>query len=180
MMKKAVFLDRDGVINIDKNYVYQIEEFEFVDGIFTMLRFFQEMGYLLVIVTNQAGIGRGYYTEREFLLLTNWMLDQFKQQDINIAKVDFSPYHPLHGIGKYKIESNCRKPNPGMILRSAQELDIDLAESIMIGDKTSDIAAAHNAGISRTVLIDQSNGAHSVDSNDLVLTQVKDVVEYWR
>ncbi|QGQ98485.1 HAD family hydrolase [Paenibacillus psychroresistens] len=156
MKKKALFLDRDGIINVEKNYVYKIEDFEFMDGIFEILRFFQEKGYLLIIITNQAGIGRGYYTEEEFHILTAWMLKQFELQGIYITKVEFSPYHPEHGLGKYKLDSDCRKPNPGMILRSAKEFDVDLTESILIGDKDSDIEAGLRAGVNKNILI--SNG----------------------
>jgi len=157
MKKKALFLDRDGVINVDKGYVHRIEDFEFIDGIFDVLKYFQNKGFLLIIITNQAGIGRGYYTKDDFFMLTNWMLAQFKNKGIHIAKVYFSPYHPVHGQGKYKKDSFCRKPNPGMILKAQEEFNMDLSESILIGDKVSDIKAGETAGIGCNILMESSN-----------------------
>lgn len=153
MKKKAVFLDRDGVINVEKNYVHKIEDFEFMDGIFNLLRFFQEKGYLLIIITNQAGIGRGYYTEKQFHILNDWMLQQFENENIQITKVYYCPYHPEHGLGDYKRDSFDRKPNPGMILKAAKEFNVDLRQSILIGDKQSDIQAGVSAGIEKNILL---------------------------
>src|SRR4051812_49177389 len=105
MRPKALLLDRDGVINLDRSYVYKVEEFEFNEGIFENLLRFQLAGFLLIIVTNQAGIGRGYYTEDDFWVLTAWMIRQFESKGIQIAKVYFCPYHPVHGIGEYKLDA---------------------------------------------------------------------------
>jgi D-glycero-D-manno-heptose 1,7-bisphosphate phosphatase len=145
--KRALFLDRDGVINIEKNYVHRIEDFEFIDGIFELCKTAQDLGFHLFVITNQAGIGRGYYTEQEFHQLTEWMLERFGERNINISKVYFCPYHPTAGIGKYRRESFDRKPNPGMLLKAAQEFDLHLPSSILIGDKISDIEAGQAAGI---------------------------------
>ncbi|MBI3901590.1 MAG: HAD family hydrolase [Nitrosomonadales bacterium] len=152
-MKKALFLDRDGIINLDQGYVYQPEKFEFVEGIFDVCRYADEQGYLLVVVTNQAGIGRGYYTEQDFQNLTQWMLGQFAKQDITITAVYHCPYHPQAGIGDFRKESFDRKPNPGMLLRAQSDLALDLKESMLVGDKESDIEAAINAGVGCSVLI---------------------------
>jgi D-glycero-D-manno-heptose 1,7-bisphosphate phosphatase len=154
---KAIFLDRDGVINVEKNYVYSIEDFEFIDGIFETLKYFQSQGYLLIIITNQAGIGRGYYSEEDFNILTEWMIEEFKKRDIIIDKVYFCPYHPEHGIGKYKFDSYDRKPNPGMILKAVEEKGIDLTKSILIGDKYTDILAGEKAGIPVNILMESQN-----------------------
>jgi len=116
---KALILDRDGVVNLDKDYVYRIEDFEFIDGIFNLCRDAAAQGYLIFIITNQSGIGRGYYTEADFHALTDWMKARFHEEGVTITQVYFCPYHPVHGIGKYKQDSNDRKPNPGMILRAA-------------------------------------------------------------
>ncbi len=151
-MNKAVFLDRDGVINIEKNYVYKIEDFEFMPGIFDLCRKYQQEGYLIFIITNQAGIARGYYTEKQFLILTDWMIKELKKQDITITKVYFCPHHP-----DFTGECECRKPNPGMILQAAKEFDIDLSESILIGDKESDIEAGKRAGVSINININISD-----------------------
>src|SRR4051794_27604058 len=118
MKNRALFLDRDGVINIDKNYVYKIEDFEFVDGVFEVLHYFQTIGYLLIVITNQAGIARRYYSEHDFHVLNTWMLKQFEMKGICISKVYYCPYHAKYGIGEYKKNAFCRKPNPGMILKA--------------------------------------------------------------
>jgi len=145
-MNKAVFLDRDGVINIDKSYVYKIEEFEFVEGVFECLKHFVDKGYKLIIVTNQSGIGRGYYTQSAFEELTSFMLKEFSKQGIEIEKVYFCPAAP-------EENSPNRKPKPGMLLQGQKEFSIDMAASWMIGDKKSDIQAGNNAGISQTIYI---------------------------
>jgi len=175
MKHKALFLDRDGVINVEKNYAYKIEDFEFMDGIFEVLRHFQDKGYLLIVVTNQAGIGRGYYTEEDFHKLNNWMLDRFKQNHIFITKVYYCPYHPEFGIGEYKRESFDRKPNPGMILKAAQEFNLDLGESILVGDKESDIEAAISAKIGTSILL--SNAKHVKTKADYVISHLSDLIQ---
>lgn len=148
----ALFLDRDGVINIDRHYVHQIAQFTFIDGIFELGRRAQDAGFKLVVVTNQAGIGRGYYTEAQFHTLSDWMCQQFAEEGVVIDRVYYCPYHPEYGIGAYKVDSFDRKPNPGMILRARDELGLSLEESILIGDSGTDIAAARAANIGRTVL----------------------------
>ena len=153
MSHKALFLDRDGVINVEKNYVHRIEDFDFMDGIFDLAATAQKEQYLLVIITNQAGIARGYYTEEDFQKLNQWMLEQFKQKGIIIQGVYFCPFHPVHGKGKYKVDSEFRKPGPGMILQAQKELDIDLSRSLLLGDKESDIEAGLRAGIGKTILL---------------------------
>ncbi len=141
-MKKALFLDRDGVVNLELDYVYRIEDFEFVPGIFELCAEFQQRGFLIFIITNQAGIARGYYSEADFRKLTNWMVQEFKSNGITIEKTYHCPHHPDFGG-----ECDCRKPNPGMILQARAEYDLDLKQSVLIGDKQSDIQAGINAGI---------------------------------
>ncbi|MFL6449624.1 MAG: D-glycero-alpha-D-manno-heptose-1,7-bisphosphate 7-phosphatase [Bryobacteraceae bacterium] len=145
-MNKALFLDRDGVINVERGYLYRQEEFEFIDGIFEVCHSAAALGYLLLVVTNQAGIARGYYTEADFLRVTEWMIQEFRRRNITIAKVYYCPYH-LDGIGMYRRDSPDRKPKPGMLLRATQEFRLDPASSVLIGDKLSDIHAAEAAGI---------------------------------
>jgi D-glycero-D-manno-heptose 1,7-bisphosphate phosphatase len=147
MARKALFLDRDGVINQDFGYVHRIEDFVFTDGIFELVSFAMSRRYLVVVVTNQAGIGRGYYSEAEFLALMDWVSRQFADRDGRIDAVYFCPDHPVHGIGPYHRHSHNRKPEPGMILQAAEDWGIDLSASIMIGDKASDMQAAARAGI---------------------------------
>jgi D-glycero-D-manno-heptose 1,7-bisphosphate phosphatase len=152
MGKPALFLDRDGVINIDHAYVHRKEDFDFVDGIFDLVRTARERGYLVFVITNQAGIGRGKYTEADFHTLTEWMCAEFAARGAPIDKVYFCPYHAEHGIGHYKAESEFRKPNPGMILQAAREFDVDLAASVLLGDMETDIQAGVRAGVGTTLL----------------------------
>lgn len=171
MKNKALFLDRDGVINVEKNYVHKIEDFEFIDGVFETLRFFQSKGYLLIIITNQAGIGRGYYTEEDFHILNDWMLERFKEEGISITKVYYSPYHPVYGVGEYKKDSLCRKPNPGMILQAKKDFDIDLSQSILVGDKETDIEAGIRAGIDINIIVETG---YKVDN---ITTKAKRIID---
>jgi len=143
---RALFLDRDGVINHDSGYTAKAADFKFIDGIFDLCREAKRLGYLLIVVTNQAGIGRGYYTEDDFFTLTKWMCERFEHEHAPLTAVFHCPNHPEHGIGPYKIDSFDRKPNPGMLLRAAEIHGVDLSRSIMIGDKDSDMQAAFKAG----------------------------------
>lgn len=152
-MKRALFLDRDGIINEDRHYVHRIEDFHFVDGIFDLCRAATDAGLSIIIVTNQAGIARGFYTEQQFRTLTAWMTAQFSDTGLKIDQVYFCPHHPLHGMGPYKLECHCRKPRPGMIQQAQAEHNICLRDSILIGDKESDILAAKAAGVGSTVLV---------------------------
>ncbi len=147
-MKKALFLDRDGVINIDKVHVYRKEDFEFSEGIFELCRRYLDTGFLIVVITNQAGIAKGIYTEEDFEKLTRWMTGQFRKRGIKISKVYHCPHHPdING------ECACRKPNPGMILQAVNEFDLDITKCILIGDKETDLEAGRRAGINESNLI---------------------------
>lgn len=137
---------------MDGSYIYKPEDFRFMDGIFDFCRAAQEKGYLLIVATNQSGIARGYYSEEDFLSLTEWMLERFREQEIEIQKVYYCPYHPTKGTGKYRAESHDRKPNPGMLERAAREFDIDLAASLVLGDKDSDMLAGRAAGVGKLIL----------------------------
>lgn len=151
-LSPALFLDRDGVINIDKGYVHTPEATEFVEGIFELVRHANQQGYKVIIITNQAGIGRGYYTEEDFHKYMDWMRGEFDKEDAHIDAVYFCPHHATHGIGQYKTTCTHRKPAPGMILQAAKEHNIDLTRSIMLGDKESDMQAAEAAKIGKAVL----------------------------
>ncbi len=148
---KVAFLDRDGVINVDYGYVGNIDRFKFKEGIFELLHFLQEKGYKLFIVTNQSGIARGYYSENDFHNLMKYMIDELKKRGIEITDYKFCPHHP-----NITGECECRKPKPGMILDLAKQYNIDIKNSIMIGDSLSDIEAAKNAGIKRSYLVKNS------------------------
>ena len=148
MKAKALFLDRDGVINHEINYLHKIEDFRFVEGIFDLCRNFQRNNFLLFVITNQAGIARGYYTEQDFTVLTEWMITKFREQGILITKVYYCPHHP-----EITGECSCRKPHPGMIMQAEQEFNLNLAWSVLIGDKISDIEAGKNAGVGINILV---------------------------
>lgn len=146
-MNKGFFLDRDGVVNIDHGYVHKISNFDFIDGIFELTTEAIKKKYLIFIITNQAGIGRGFYSIDDFNNLTKWMNKKFLKHGVLINKVYFSPYHPIYGKGKYKQDHFSRKPKPGMINQASKEFNIDLNKSVLIGDKLTDIEAGLNAGI---------------------------------
>ncbi|MEA3373895.1 MAG: D-glycero-beta-D-manno-heptose 1,7-bisphosphate 7-phosphatase [Campylobacterota bacterium] len=145
----ALFLDRDGVINVDTAYLHKIEDFDFIDGIFDLCKRAQEKGYLIVVVTNQSGIARGHYSEEEFETLTHWMVEQFAEAGIQISGVYHCPHHPdITG------PCRCRKPEPGMLLDAAEDLNIDLRQSLLVGDKERDIEAAIRSGVPVQYLFD--------------------------
>lgn len=166
MAQPALFLDRDGVINVDTGYVHSPEECVFIDGIFELTRHAREAGYLVVVVTNQAGIGRGYYTEHQFHAFMDWMRGEFRRQGSALDAVYYCPDHPVHGIGPYRRDTDMRKPGPGMFLQAAREHDIDLARSLMVGDSPTDMAAARAAGVGTPLLLGgaSSTGVHAVAS----------------
>ena len=151
--RPALFLDRDGVINIDSGYIYRKEDFIFIDGIFELVAAAKNAGFLCIIVTNQAGIGRGMYSEAQFHELMDWVSAQFMEHGGQIDATYFCPNHPEHGLGPYKKRCDFRKPKPGMILKAAREHSVDLAQSILVGDKETDIEAAVSAGVGRRVLL---------------------------
>ena len=152
-LRRALFLDRDGVINEEVGYLYRPEECHFVDGIVPLLQTANALGVFTCVVTNQAGIARGLYTEEDFYRLMEYMLAELASRHARVDAVYFSPYHPVHGTGKYRRESDCRKPAPGMLLRAAAEYDLDLARSVMVGDRCSDLLAGNAAGVRDLFLI---------------------------
>ncbi len=153
MSGKALFLDRDGVVNIEIGYLHRVEEVRFLPGIFSLCRTAMRLGYRLVIVTNQSGIARGYYTEADFETLMFWMRGELRAQGVELDAVYYCPYHPEHGVGEYKREHEDRKPGAGMLLRAQREFGVSLADSVMVGDRCSDIAAANGAGLRQAFLI---------------------------
>ena len=164
MRRSALFLDRDGVINVDRGYVHHPDQFEFTTGIFELARFVvNELGWRLVVATNQSGIGRGFFDERAYDHLTGWMCDRFAAENAPITRVYHCPYHPEFGIGSYRRDHPWRKPKPGMILQAAADLDLDLPRSAIIGDSTEDIVAGQAAGIGLCIRIGTSNAAATAD-----------------
>ncbi|NKB48762.1 MAG: D-glycero-beta-D-manno-heptose 1,7-bisphosphate 7-phosphatase [Alphaproteobacteria bacterium] len=168
MGDKALFLDRDGVINVDVGYIWRPEDFIFCDGVFDACRRAAALGYQLVVVTNQAGIGRGLFSEEQFQDLTQWMCARFADQDIDIAQVFHAPTHPEEGIGIYRRESIDRKPGPGMLLKARDALGIDLAASALVGDRETDIEAAIGAGVGRKLLVDSDEAPDQTKADALV------------
>ncbi|GHU62261.1 hypothetical protein FACS189418_3330 [Clostridia bacterium] len=145
-MLKAIFLDRDGTINEEVNYLYEIEKFAFIPGVPEALAQLKKAGYLLLVVTNQAGIARGYYTESDVQLLHSYINQCLFKQSVQIDRFYYCPHHP-QGKGKYKKECLCRKPNVGMLERACTDFFIDRKKSFLIGDNQGDILAAKNFGI---------------------------------
>ena len=153
---KTIFLDRDGVINKEVNYLNKIDDFEFIDGIFDVCLYFQNLGYKIIIVTNQSGIYRGYYTENDYQKVTQWMLTQFANEDINILDTFHCPHGP-------DSTCNCRKPKPGMFLNAKTKYNIDMKNSWMIGDNEVDVIAANAAGIDNTIFL---RSGHRIDESN--------------
>ena len=156
MSNKAVFLDRDGVINVDKEYNYKIEEFEFTKNIFENLRLLQAGRFMLFVVTNQSGIGRGYYSLEDFNKLNNYMLNIFCKEHINIKKVYFCPHKPADNC-------ECRKPKIKFIKDAEKEFNLDLENSWVIGDKIEDIKMGRDAGC-RALLIESKYTQNSSEN----------------
>lgn len=139
-MNKAVFLDRDGTLNVEKHYLYKIEDFEFLPGVIEGLKLLQEAGYLLIVITNQSGIGRGYYSEEDFNILNHWMLETLEENGVTVNAVYYCPHLPDAQVEKYRKECECRKPKLGMFLQAIEDFEIDLNKSYVIGDKIRDCA----------------------------------------
>jgi D-glycero-D-manno-heptose 1,7-bisphosphate phosphatase len=152
--KKALFLDRDGVINLDVNYTHKIEDFNFIDGIFSLCQTAIEHDYRIIIVTNQSGIARGYYSEADFAKLTKWMFREFAKRNIEISKLYACPHLVDATLECYRQDCQARKPNPGMLLQAQKDFNLDLSECIFIGDKISDMEAGLAAKITHLILLD--------------------------
>ena len=160
---KAAFIDRDGVINVERNYVGKLEDFELINGALAGLDLLQNAGFLLIVITNQSGIARGHYTENDFQILTDLMKRFFVEGGVAITEVYYCPHHPVAGIGQYKQDCECRKPKPGMILKAALRHNNDLSQSVLVGDKMSDIQAGLASGIEKNILVESG---HELSKSD--------------
>ena len=163
MNNKALFLDRDGVVNVDYGYVCRIDQFKFIDGIFEVAKLAKTKGYKIIIVTNQSGIGRGIFSESDFQKLNLYMKKKFAENEAYLDDIKYSPYHPIYGKGKYRKDDISRKPKPGMILEAMRTHNLDLNKSIFIGDKITDMMAGSAAGVGVNLLFsegEQSEGKH--------------------
>ena len=168
VLRKAAFLDRDGVINQDKAYVHRWEDFEFVPGAVESMRRLQEVGYALVIVTNQSGLARGYYSKAQYQALTTALREHLSSQGVQLAGVYHCPHHPKGSVPGLAIDCDCRKPAPGMLLQAERELGLSMPDSLLVGDKASDIEAARAAGVGRAYLVQSDNlesGATPTDAD---------------
>ena len=168
MTIKTMFLDRDGVINHEVNYLHKIEEFKFIDGVFDACRYFAENGFKIIIISNQSGIGRGYYSIKDYETLTKWLNKEFKKNRIEIYDTFFCPHLP-------EFNCSCRKPNPGMLIEAKNKHDIDMEKSWLIGDKETDITAAHKSGINNTILV---KSGHPIDSERSSSNYILDSIKY--
>ncbi|MBK3732881.1 D-glycero-beta-D-manno-heptose 1,7-bisphosphate 7-phosphatase [Azospirillum brasilense] len=174
MLNRALLLDRDGVVNVDHGYVVERERFVFVDGIFELARHAVDRGFRVVIVTNQSGIARGYYTEAAFLELSEWMRAAFREHGVELAGLFHCPYHPKGPVARYTRDSFWRKPNPGMILDAARRLDLDLSRSVFLGDQATDMQAALTAGVGlRVQLSDAQDGDQAAS---LTISRLTDLI----
>ncbi|RMA93191.1 D-glycero-beta-D-manno-heptose 1,7-bisphosphate 7-phosphatase [Hydrogenothermus marinus] len=178
MGEKAVFLDRDGVINEDKGYVHKVEDFYIYPEVFPALKKLQNAGYKLFIVTNQSGIAVGYYTEEDFKNVTKHMLNEFEKEGIKIEKVYYCPHHPEGIIPELTMKCDCRKPESGMIKQAIKEFNIDPSKSFLIGDKETDIKAAHKENI-KAILVKTGQGLKYVNNTeaDFIAENILDAVE---
>lgn len=153
---KALFLDRDGVINEDYGHVYQTNKFHLIDNIQILIKAAQKSRYKIIIVTNQAGIGKQLFSSDDYHKLTKHMKDLLSRNNCHIDAVYHCPYHPAEGIGKYLKDSYDRKPNPGMLLKAQKNFNLDMNKSILIGDKMSDIDAGRNALVKTNILFNKN------------------------
>lgn len=153
MTTAAIFLDRDGVINQDTGYVSHSDDFIFIDGVIDAMKQLKQKGYQLVVVTNQSGIARGLFSEKDFIRLTEWMDWSLADRGVDLDGIYFCPHHPTEGTGSETRACDCRKPAPGMFLEAAAELNINMSASYMVGDKVSDMKAAEAAGVGHKILV---------------------------
>lgn len=151
---KAIFLDRDGTINKEKHYMFRKEDFEYIDGCVEGLKILYEAGFLLVVITNQSGIARGYYTEMDYLLLDNWMQNDFLKKGIEIAGSYYCPHLQEGIISRYAKDCNCRKPKTGLFWKAQEELGIDMNRSYAIGDNIRDLSICNESGVKGILLSD--------------------------
>lgn len=149
----AIFLDRDGTMNVDRGYVHEIDNFQFIDGAIEAMRELKKMGFALVMVTNQSGIARGIFTEDTFMQLTEWMDWSLADREVDLDGIYYCPHHPEAVVEEYRQTCDCRKPQPGMLLSAQKELHIDMAASYMVGDKIDDMLAGKAAGVGTKVLV---------------------------
>ncbi|MBN1968000.1 MAG: D-glycero-beta-D-manno-heptose 1,7-bisphosphate 7-phosphatase [Candidatus Delongbacteria bacterium] len=179
-MNKAIFLDRDGTINIEVDYLHHSEKFVFEDTVLETLSKCKQLGYLLIVVSNQSGVGRGYYSEDDVNSLHRHVNEMTKEYGFSFDDFYFCPHHPEKALGKYKIDCDCRKPKPGMIIEAVKKFSIDLEKSYMIGDKKSDIEAGKAVGM-KTILVGSGYGEktkENYNNYDFYAEKLVDILEF--
>ncbi len=175
--RPGLFLDRDGVVNREIGYLYRPEHVVFTPGIFDLCRRAQELGYALIIITNQSGIARQLYSEADFHSLMNWMTEEFLRQKVRVDGYYFCPHHPEHGVGPYRKECEDRKPRPGMILKASTDYKIDLKRSVLVGDRCSDIQAGAAADVPNLILLRGTEPAGCAEPPTLsVVSELHEVI----
>ncbi len=179
-LRPAAFIDRDGVINKELAYVHRIEDFVLLPNAVTGLRTLAQAGYALVVVTNQAGVARGYYDESVVLKLHDHLRSLLLGSDVHLEAIFYCPHHPEGTVAGYKRECACRKPAPGMVLEAARTLGLDLAASVMIGDKRSDVDAGRAAGVALNLLVRSGHDLNATDQlhADAVCTDLLDAARF--
>ena len=158
---KAAFIDRDGVINDERNYVHRIEDFTLLPGVAKGLGLLRNAGFLLIVITNQSGIARGFYNEKTLQILHDHMVNQLAELRVVLDAIYFCPHHPTGSVKELACHCDCRKPSPGMLFQAAKDFSLNLPASVLIGDKISDLQAGRRAGVGRVVLVESG---HQIDS----------------
>lgn len=156
-MRKAVFLDRDGTIIEEKNYLSRVKDVMLIENAYLAIRKFNENNFLVIIITNQSGVGRGMFSEEVVIHINNYIKHEFEKMNAKIDAFYFCPHYFGSTIPLYNIKCHCRKPEPGLIIKAAKDFSIDLCKSYMIGDKISDLIAGRNAGLKNSYLINKKN-----------------------
>ncbi|MCF1265172.1 D-glycero-beta-D-manno-heptose 1,7-bisphosphate 7-phosphatase [Morganella morganii] len=175
----AVFLDRDGTINVDTGYLHEIDDFQFIENAIEAMQAIKQMGYALIIVTNQSGIARGMFTEDQFMHLTEWMDWSLADRGVDLDGIYYCPHHPEGTVEEFRQECNCRKPAPGMLLDAQKFLKIDMSNSYMVGDKLDDMLAGRAAEVGTTVLV-RTGKPVTEDAEaaaDMVINSIADLPE---
>ena len=160
---KAVILDRDGTINVDKGYVHRVEDFTYLEGVIEGLKILQQEGYILIVITNQSGIARGYFSEDDYKKLEKWMINDLKEKDVNISASYYCPHHPQAKVDKYRKECDCRKPQLALFEKAISEFDIDTDNLILVGDKERDVAFCKKYQSVKGIVI-YSNEKHKLNN----------------
>lgn len=173
MKRKTVFLDRDGTINVEKNYLYRPEDFEFIDKAPEAIAMLKENGYQVIVITNQAGVARGYYTEEDVRRLHEFINKELEKWNTKIDAFYYCPHHPTAGIGKYLSDCECRKPKTGMLQRASQDFQVDIEKSWMVGDNRGDIEAGNAFGL-KTILVRTGYGKELEEIGNLTYNYMAD------